>query len=102
VGAIAGPSGKERRVDDKKKVTTEIEGELLKCETRIKDLRGSPKARTAEAEIGGLETELKGCRIALDGLLKVRASEWEQAKNDVVKRLRNLSKKLDTTQRRFI
>jgi len=89
-------------MDEKEKVKGELEGELLKCETRIKQLRGSPKARAAEAEINGLETELQGCRIALDGLVKKRAGEWEQAKTDVVKRLSSLSKKLDTTQRRFI
>jgi hypothetical protein len=89
-------------MDEKEKVKTELEGELLKCETRIKQLRGSPKAREADAELNSLETEVKGCRIALDGLVKKRASEWEEAKSDVVMRLSNLSKRLDTTQRRFI
>ena len=47
-------------MDEKEKVKTELEGELLKCETRIKKLRGSPKAREVSAELNSLETEVKG------------------------------------------
>jgi len=89
-------------MDEKDQVKTQLEGELLKCETRIKELRGPAKAKDAEREIDGLETELHGCKLALDGLLKTRANEWEQAKGDVVRRLSNLAKKLDTTKRRFV
>jgi hypothetical protein len=89
-------------MDEKQKVETHLEGELLKCETRIKELRGPARAKGAEKEVEGLATELQGCKLALDGLLTKRAGEWENAKVDVVRRLSNLSKKLDTTKRRFI
>lgn len=89
-------------MDEKEQVKTQVEGELLKCETRIKELRGPARAKGAEKEIDELETELHGCKLALDGLLKTRANEWEKAKGDVVTRLSNLAKKLDTTKRRFI
>lgn len=89
-------------MDEKEKVKTQVEGDLLKCETRIKELRGPAKAKGAEKEIDDLATELKGCRLALDGLLKTRAGEWDKAKDDVVRRLSNLATKLDTTKRRFI
>jgi hypothetical protein len=89
-------------MDEKEKVKTQVEGELVKCETRIKELRGPARAKGAEKEIDELETELQGCKLALDGLLTKRAGEWENAKVDVVRRLSNLSKKLDTTKRRFI
>jgi len=89
-------------MDEKEKVATQIEGELLKCETRIKELRGPARAKGAEKEVDDLDTELKGCRVALDSLLKKRAGEWQEAREDVVKRLSNLAKRLDTTQRRFV
>ncbi|MBM3308053.1 MAG: hypothetical protein FJY74_06990 [Candidatus Eisenbacteria bacterium] len=89
-------------MDEKEKVRTQLEGELLKCETRIKELRGPAREKGGEKEVEGLASELQGCRIALDGLLKKRADEWQRAKGDVVVRLRNLSKKLDSTARRFI
>lgn len=89
-------------MDEKEKVKTQVEGELLKCETRIKELRGPAKAKGMEKDVDALDAELKGCKLALDGLLKKRAGEWETAKVDVVRRLSNLSKKLDTTKRRFI
>lgn len=89
-------------MDEKEKVKTEVEGELLKCETRIKELRGPATAKGLEKEVDKLETELQGCKLALDGLLKKRAGEWQTAKEDVVRRLSNLATKLDTTKRRFI
>ena len=89
-------------MDEKEKVASQLEGELLKCETRIKELRGPARAKGAEKEVDALETELKGCKVALEGLLKKRASEWGQAKGDVVLRLSNLAKNLDTTARRLV
>lgn len=89
-------------MDEKEKVKTQVEGEILKCEARIKELRGPAKAKGAGKEIDSLDAELQGCKLALDGLLTKRAGEWETAKVDVVRRLSNLATKLDTTKRRFI
>lgn len=89
-------------MDEKEKIKTQVEGELLKCETKIKKLRGHVKAKGMEKEIDKLETELQGCRLALDGLLKTRASEWQAAKDNVVVRLNDLAKSLDTTTRRIL
>ncbi len=89
-------------MDEKEKVKTQVEGELLKCETRIKKLRGPAKAKGMEKEIDKLESELHGCKLALDGLLKKRAGEWQTAKDDVVKRLSELAKSLDTTTRGIV
>jgi hypothetical protein len=89
-------------MDEKEKVKAQVEGELVKCESRIKELRGPAKTKGMEKELDTLETELQGCKLALDGLLKKRAGEWENAKVDVVKRLNGLARSLDTTTRRIL
>jgi hypothetical protein len=89
-------------MDEMKKIVTEVEGELLKCETKIEKLRGPAKAKGMEKEIDKLETELQGCKLALDGLLKTRAGEWEAAKDHVVVRLRDLAKSLDTATKGIV
>jgi hypothetical protein len=77
----------------------EIEKELGRCESRLKELSGKAETPDLQAELGRLQNEMKACRLKLDEIEHKSGDEWLDAKHEITTSLENIKKNLNLTGR---
>jgi hypothetical protein len=77
----------------------ELTKELSFCESRLKELKGKSVSPDFERELNELDGELKTCKLELNELEGKSGDEWEDTKNSVTRRLRDMKNNLQLSQR---
>ena len=78
-----------------------VKGELVKCESRLKELKGKATSERA-GDLEQIEDDLKVCRLELNEAEHRTDDEWEEAKHGIVRRLSEARRSLESSGRRSI
>lgn len=91
--------GMEGLMEKRKETHEELSKQLVFCESRLKELKAKPAAGELGKDVGELESELKTCRIELNEMEGKSGDEWEDAKNSITRRLRDMQTNLGLSAR---
>jgi hypothetical protein len=88
-------------MDENMETREQVEQHLVKCETRLKELKG--KATTEEmSELENIEGELQSCRLERGEIEHTSGDAWEEAKHGIVRRLNEARRSLNLSARKLI
>jgi predicted nucleic acid-binding Zn-ribbon protein len=92
-----GKDKQQKSMDERDKTHEKLRKNLVRCETRLEELKGKQPSQQKADEIGKLEEQLKSCRVELDELEEKSEDEWLDAKYSVTKSIDNLQRSLQLT-----
>ena len=79
----------------------DVEQELVKCESRLKELKA--KAATEhEGELSEIEENLNACKLELGEVEHRTDDAWQEAKHGIVRRLSEVKRSLGLSARKMI
>jgi hypothetical protein len=89
-------------MEDRKAYREKVEGELERCASRLKELKGKAKSEELLTELEALEGEVKSCRLELDEIEHRSQDEWVEAKHGITTRLDSMRRNLNLASRKMI